>query len=103
MRTSNHKFILALDEGTTNTKALLVDQTGSIVKEASRPVSIAYPQTAWVEQDAWEIWQTTLAAAVQVLEGVPAEQVAALAITNQRESVLAWERATGRPLGPCIS
>ena len=52
MRTSNHKFILALDEGTTNTKALLVDQAGSIVREASRPVSIAYPQPAWVEQDA---------------------------------------------------
>ena len=103
MKTSNQKFILALDEGTTNTKAFLVDQAGSIVKEASRPVSIAYPQPAWVEQDAWEIWQTTLAAAAEVLEDVPAAQVAALAITNQRESVLAWERATGKPLGPCIS
>ncbi len=103
MRTSNHKFILALDEGTTNTKALLVDQAGSIVKEASRPISIAYPQPAWVEQDAWEIWRTTLTAAAEVLENVVAEQVAGVAITNQRESVLAWDRATGKPLGPCIS
>ena len=103
MRTSNHKFILALDEGTTNTKALLVDQAGSIVREASRPVSIAYPQPAWVEQDAWDIWRTTLTAAAEVLEDVPSAQVAALAITNQRESVLAWERTTGKPLGPCIS
>ena len=51
----------------------------------------------------WDIWRTTLAAAAEVLEDVPAAQVAALAITNQRESVLAWERATGKPLGPCIS
>ena len=58
MSTSDRKFILALDEGTTNTKAFLVDEAGSIVKEAARPVSIAYPQPAWVEQDAWEIWRT---------------------------------------------
>jgi len=103
MNKPNQKFILVLDEGTTNTKAFLVDDTGSIIREASRPVSIAYPEPAWVEQDAWEIWQTSLAAAAQVLEGVPVAQVAALAITNQRESVLAWERLTGKPLGPCIT
>lgn len=103
MNKPHQKFILALDEGTTNTKAFLVDDTGSIIREASRPVSIAYPEPAWVEQDAWEIWQTSLAAAAQVLEGVPVAQMAAMAITNQRESVLAWERATSKPLGPCIS
>lgn len=103
MTTPDRQFILAIDEGTTNTKAFLVDEAGSIVKEASHPVSIAYPRPAWVEQDAWEIWRTTLAAAGQVLEGVSAAQVAAVAIANQRESVLAWERATGAPLGPCIT
>jgi len=103
MKSPNQKYILALDEGTTNTKAFLVDDTGNIVKEASRPVSITYPKPAWVEQDARELWQTSLAAASQVLEGVPAAQVVALGITNQRESVLVWERATGKPLGPCIS
>lgn len=103
MNKPNQKFFLVLDEGTTNTKAFLVDDTGSIIREASRPVSIAYPEPAWVEQDAWEIWQTSLAAAAQVLEGVDSVQVAALAITNQRESVLAWERLTGKPLGPCIT
>ena len=103
MKNLSRRFILAIDEGTTNAKAFLVDGSGSIVKEASRPVSIAYPQPAWVEQDAWEIWQTSLAVAGQVLEGVPAAQVAALAITNQRESVLAWDRASGQPLGPCVS
>ena len=103
MSTSDRKHILSLDEGTTNAKAILVDEAGGIVKEASHPVSISYPQPGWVEQDAWEIWHATLAAAVDVLDGVPAAQVAALAITNQRESVLAWERASGAPLGPCIT
>jgi glycerol kinase len=103
MEVSESKVILAIDEGTTNTKAVLVDDAGRMIAEASRPVSIAYPQPAWVEQDAWEIWQASLAAAGQVLEGVPAGRVAALALTNQRESVLAWDRATGRPLGPCVT
>ena len=103
MKTSESRAILAIDEGTTNTKAVLVDDAGSLIAEASRPLSIAYPQPAWVEQDAWEIWQASLAAAAQVLAGLPAQRVAALALTNQRESVLAWERATGRPLGPCVT
>ncbi|MCB0233714.1 MAG: glycerol kinase, partial [Anaerolineae bacterium] len=65
--------------------------------------SITYPQPAWVEQEAGELWRATLSAAAEVLDGIPASQVAALAITNQRESVLAWERASGEPLGPCIT
>lgn len=103
MSVPDKTYILSLDEGTTNAKAILVNSAGSIVKEASRPVSITYPQPAWVEQDAWEIWHATLAAATEALDGVPASQVAALAITNQRESVLAWERSSGNPLGPCIT
>lgn len=96
-------YILSLDEGTTNTKASLVDQSGAIVRDASRPLSIAYPQPAWVEQDAAEIWRNSLAVAAQAIEGIDPGHIAALAITNQRESVLAWERATGKPLGPCIT
>ena len=103
MKTPGEKFILALDEGTTNIKAFLVDETGSFGKEASGPLSIAYPKPAWVEQDPQEIWQNCLAVMTQVLEGISKEQVVAVAITNQRESVLAWERATGIPLGPCVT
>ncbi len=103
MKTPRPATILAIDEGTTNAKAVLVDQAGQIVQEASHPVAISYPQPGWVEQDAWDIWQASLAAAAQVLDGAPVEQVAALAITNQRESVLAWERTSGQPLGPCIT
>lgn len=101
--TSVDPFILSIDEGTTNTKASLVDQHGAVVREASQPLSIKYPQPAWVEQDALEIWRNSLAVAAQVLEGFEGQEIAALAITNQRESVLAWERATGKPLGPCIT
>lgn len=97
------RFILSIDEGTTNTKAFLVDAAGRIVREASRPLSIAYPQPGWVEQDANEIWQTTLAAAAQVVAGVAPGELAAVALTNQRESVLAWDRRTSEPLGPCIT
>ena len=68
MKPSDQKVILAIDEGTTNTKAVLVDDAGQLIAEASRPISIAYPQPAWVEQDAWEIWQASLAAAAGVLE-----------------------------------
>lgn len=103
MSLDNLKYILAIDEGTTNTKAFLVDDTGRFVREASRSISITYPQPAWVEQDATEIWLSTLAAAGQVLEGILPDQLAAIAITNQRESILAWERSTGKPLGPCIT
>jgi glycerol kinase len=99
----NGKVILALDEGTSNAKAVLVDQAGAIVREAAVPVSVSYPQPGWVQQDAGEIWRATLAAAGQVLEGVPASRVVAVAIANQRESVLAWDRSTGEPLGPCIT
>lgn len=103
MHASNPRYILAIDEGTTNTKAVLVDGSGRLIAEASRPLSIAYPQPAWVEQDAREIWQASLAAAAQVLDRAPAGRVAALALANQRESVLVWERATGKPLGPCVT
>lgn len=103
VRQDGARYILAIDEGTTNVKAVLVDCDGCVAAEAALPLSIAYPQPAWVEQEALEIWRTSHAAAGEVLAAAPAGQVAALAITNQRESVLAWDRRTGAPLGPCIS
>jgi len=97
------QYILALDEGTTNAKACLVDAAGRVVREASRPLAVSYPQPAWVEQDAWEIWEATRAVAAEVLAGAERRKIAAVGISNQRESVLIWERATGQPLGPCIT
>ncbi len=97
------RYILAIDEGTTNAKACLVDEAGRVVRSISRPLGVSYPRPAWVEQDPREIWEATRAAAAEALTGVPAAQVLALGISNQRESVLAWERADGEPLGPCLT
>jgi len=97
------QYILALDEGTTNAKACLVDAAGRVVREASRSLAVTYPQPAWVEQDAREIWEATRAVAAEALQGVDARDVAAVGISNQRESVLIWDRSSGEPLGPCIT
>lgn len=94
--------ILAIDQGTTNTKALLIDPAGHTIARGSQPTAISYPQPGWVEQDALEIWRGTLAAVEQCLAGLDRPDLAAIAISNQRETALVWERATGRPLGPCV-
>lgn len=96
-------YILAIDQGTTNTKVSLVDENGAVRCECGVGVGIRYPQPAWVEQDAAELWATTQAAIEQTLADIPARRILAVAVTNQRESVLAWERASGKPLGPCIT
>jgi glycerol kinase len=96
------RHILAIDQGTTNTKVLLVDAQGRVVSRASRPVDIAFPQPGWVEQDAAAIWCTVREAIDECLSRVPDAAIDAVGVTNQRESVLVWERATGRPLGPVI-
>jgi glycerol kinase len=94
--------ILAIDQGTTNTKVLLVDAQGLVIAQASRPLTQRYPHPAWVEQDADAIWQSVRAAIDACLAAVAEPQLAAIAITNQRESVMLWERDSGRPLGPVI-
>jgi glycerol kinase len=97
------RHILAIDQGTTNSKALLVDEHGAIVAEAARPLGITYPQPGWVEQDPVEIWSSTLQACADLLAQTGFVPLVALAVTNQRESALVWDRATGQPLGPCVS
>ncbi len=96
-------LILAIDQGTTNTKALLVDASGRVVASASIKVPVVFPRPGWVESDALELWGTVEAAISTCLEGIEGVRVAAVAVANQRESVLVWERATGRPLGPVVS
>jgi glycerol kinase len=96
------RYILAIDQGTTNTKALLVDHGGRVVARASRPLKQTYPQPAWVEQDPTEIWQSVREAVDEVLERADAADLTAVAVSNQRESVTAWDRSTGQPLGPVI-
>ncbi len=94
--------ILAIDQGTTNTKALVIDPSGRILARGSQPTAIRYPQPGWVEQDALEIWQCTLTAIRQCLATQARPNLVALAISNQRETALVWERATGKPVGPCV-
>lgn len=95
-------LILAIDQGTTNTKAILVDERGSVAMRASRAVECHFPHAAWVEQDALALWASVVAVVDECLAGDAASRLSAVAITNQRESVVMWDRSTGRPIGPVI-
>ena len=94
--------ILAIDQGTTNTKALLVDGDGRIVQRASCAMELSYPHAGWVEQDATALWQSVRTAVDDCLGRAGGVQPAGVAITNQRESVVVWDRATGHPVGPVV-
>lgn len=96
-------FVLAIDQGTTNSKAVLIDRTGNVVARGSAPLPIYFPQPGWVEQNPDELWQSVVQAIRHCLEGVPGRSVAVIGVSSQRESVLAWHAATGQALGPCIS
>jgi glycerol kinase len=94
--------ILAIDQGTSNTKTLLVAPDGSILLSRARAMEIAYPKAGWVEQSASDIWDTVVALVAEVAEAGMAGSVAALAISNQRETVVLWDAASGEPIGPAI-
>ncbi len=96
------KAILAIDQGTTNTKALLVDAAGVVVARAARPLRQTFPHAGWVEQDAAAIWQSVQEAIDECLQAAGEHELVAIAITNQRESVLLWDRQTGQPVGPVV-
>jgi glycerol kinase len=96
------KCVLAIDQGTTNTKVLLLDRSGQIAARASRPLSISFPQPAWVEQDARSLWASVAEAIDDCLAQAGSPELAAIGITNQRESVVAWDRRTGQPVAPCV-
>ncbi|ESQ78917.1 FGGY family carbohydrate kinase [Asticcacaulis sp. YBE204] len=92
-------LILAIDQGTTNSKAFLIDPQGGIVARASRPMTVTHPQPGWAELDPRGIWRTVRETIEEVSAG---RDVAAIAISNQRESILLWDAATGEPVGPCV-
>jgi glycerol kinase len=95
-------YVLSIDQGTTNSKAVLVAASGQVVATTSAPVGISHPRPRWVEQDAEDLWSSVNAAVDACLERAPEAAPAAVAVTNQRESVVAWSRRTGRPLGPVL-
>ncbi|MFN3857997.1 MAG: glycerol kinase GlpK [Caulobacter sp.] len=96
--------ILALDQGTTSTRAIVFDRGGKPLAEAGRPLRQSYPDDGWVEHDAEEIWTACAAVLREALakSGRGAGDVAAIGITNQRETVVVWDKATGRPIHPAI-
>lgn len=93
-------FILALDQGTTSSRAIIFDKKGSIVAVAQKEFKQIFPKPGWVEHDPNEIWSTQLGVAAEVISkaGLTVENIAAIGITNQRETTVVWERATGKPV-----
>src|SRR5260370_2356951 len=94
------KYLLALDQGTTSSRALVIDNTGKVVGVAQKEFTQIFPQPGWVEHDANEIWATQSGVAADALQkaGLPATDVAAIGITNQRETTVVWDRKTGQPI-----
>ena len=98
------RTILAVDQGTTNSKALLIDEGGAVIASAATPVPVRYPKPGWVEQSPAELWGTLVEAIASCLgKAGKGAEIAAIGISNQRESVLLWDRRTGAPVGPCVS
>jgi len=97
------KLILVLDEGTTSTRAMLYTLSGEWIATEQRDITQHYPQPGWVEHDAAEIWDRTLVCARKMIERAGgAERIAAIGVTNQRETVVAWDKSTGQPIGKAI-
>src|SRR5262245_10040116 len=96
------QHVLAIDQGTTNTKVLLFDEQATVVAQASRPVAIGFPRPGWVEQDARAIWRSVEEALADCLAAAGRVNIRAVAVTNQRETVLLWDRKTGAPVAPAI-
>ena len=94
------KYILAFDQGTTSSRAIVFDKDGMIVGTSQKEFTQFYPKAGWVEHDAMEIWGTQSGVAREVLEktGVRPEEVAAIGITNQRETTVVWDKNTGKPI-----
>jgi glycerol kinase len=99
----SEQFILVIDEGTTSTRAMLFEPDGRCRAVEQRDLTQHYPRPGWVEHDAEEIWRSTLACAqALVAQAGGADRVEAIGITNQRETIVFWNRLTGEPLGPAI-
>ena len=98
------KYILALDQGTTSSRAILFDQAGRVVNVAQQEFPQIFPRAGWVEHDPEAIWQSQLRTARQALAQarVSASDVAAIGITNQRETTIVWDRKTGKPIANAI-
>ncbi len=95
-------LILVLDAGTTSTRAIAFDTQGAIVASCGRPITQHYPQSGWVEHDAAEIWRLSRDCLIDVSDQVGAPRIKAIGITNQRETIVFWDRMSGEPLANAI-
>ncbi|MDR3221359.1 MAG: glycerol kinase GlpK [Candidatus Accumulibacter sp.] len=98
------KYILALDQGTTSSRAIVFDHSGESVGVAQKEFTQIYPQAGWVEHDAMEIWETQRDVAHEALKktGIHPDEIAAIGITNQRETTVVWDKTSGRPIHNAI-
>lgn len=103
-KTKKMSYLLALDQGTTSSRAIIFDEHGKIHATAQREIQIKTPKSGWVEQDAQEIWTTQIAVVQQAIASARllAKDVKALGVTNQRETTVIWDKRTGRALAPAI-
>ena len=98
------KYSMALDAGTTSNRCILLNEKGEMCSVAQREFHQYFPKPGWVEHDADEIWASQLGVAVEAMNriGASAEHIAAIRITNQRETAIVWDRNTGEPLYPAL-
>jgi len=100
--TSTSQVILAIDQGTTNSKAALISPDGRLVASGTARVGVSSPRAGWIEQDAERIWTSVLEAMAACLENAPNAEIAGVALSTQRESVVGWRAGSVAPLGPVI-
>ena len=93
-------YILALDQGTTSSRAILFDGKQNIIEVAQKEFAQIYPKEGWVEHDPMEIWSSQYGVMMEAVaqSGVSAEEIAGIGITNQRETTVLWDRNTGKPI-----
>ena len=98
------KYIMSLDQGTTSSRCILFDRAGNICATSQKEFRQIFPKPGWVEHDAEEIWNTTLEVSRSAMNklGVTAADVAAIGITNQRETTVIWDKKTGEPIANAI-
>jgi glycerol kinase len=94
--------VLAIDQGTTSSRAILFAEDGAVLATAQRELAQIYPQPGWVEHDPEEIWGATSAVVSECIDSVPGVEVTAIGITNQRETTVVWDRTTGKPVANAI-
>lgn len=96
------QYVVALDQGTTSCRAIVFDRGGQIVSIAQQPFAQHFPRAGWVEHDATEIWEVQRSVLLQAVAKVDSTLIAAIGITNQRETTVVWDRVTGKPVHPAI-